>query len=271
MSSTSKIALTPLAAAVSAALAPTGSVQAQQEGSEPALEEIIVTATKREQNLQEIPASIQAIPQAALEKMGATGIADYSRFIPAVNVVSYDPGVQAGGTGGIAQSPSSMYIDEMPISSTGTQPEVRMYDIARIESLDGPQGTLYGGSAQSGTIRVITNQPDVSQFEAAVDVTLRQGGDSGLSHDVNAMVNLPFGEGKGAFRLAGFTATDAGFIDNVFGHTPDTHWGTPIPTWGVEDNAEVVKDDQLHVPGYGWRGWQPFRSIRGRSPGRQVQ
>lgn len=255
MSSTTKIALTPLAAAVSAALAPAGIAQAQDDESSVALDEIIVTATKREQNLQDIPASIQAIPQAVLERMGATGIADYSRFIPAVNVVSYDPGstdivfrgIQAGGTGGIAQSPSSMYIDEMPISSTGTQPEVRMYDISRIESLDGPQGTLYGGSAQSGTIRIITNQPDVSQFEAAVDVTLKQGSDSGLSNDVNAMVNLPFGEGKGAFRLAGFTATDAGFIDNVFGHTPDTHFGVPVPTWGVEDNAAVVEDEWNEV------------------------
>jgi outer membrane receptor protein involved in Fe transport len=258
MSSNTGIALTPLAAAVSAALAPGGAAKAQDDV---VLEEIIVTATKREENLQEIPASIQAIPQTVLEKMGATGIADYSRFIPAVNVVSYDPGstdivfrgVQAGGTGGIAQSPSSMYIDEMPISSTGTQPEVRMYDIARIESLDGPQGTLYGGSAQSGTIRVITNQPDVSQFEASVDVTLRQGSDTGLSNDINAMVNLPFGEGKGAFRLSGFTATDAGFIDNVFGHTPDTHWGEPIPTWGVEDNAAVVEDEWNEVDYAGTR------------------
>ncbi len=71
MSNRSKIALTPLAAAVSAALAPAGTAQAQDQGSAPVLEEIIVTATKREQNLQEIPASIQAIPQVVLERMGA--------------------------------------------------------------------------------------------------------------------------------------------------------------------------------------------------------
>ena len=113
MSSKSGIALTPLAAAVSAALAPAGTVQAQDDSL--ALEEIIVTATKREQNLQEIPASIQAIPQVVLEKMGAQGIADYSRFIPSVNVVSYNPGstdivfrgVQAGGIG-IGQAPASI-------------------------------------------------------------------------------------------------------------------------------------------------------------------
>ena len=104
MSTQENIALTPLAAAVSAALAP-GMAAHAQEGGGAALEEIIVTATKREENLQEIPASIQAIPQAVLEKMGALGIEDYSRFIPSVNVVSYSPGstdivfrgVQAGG------------------------------------------------------------------------------------------------------------------------------------------------------------------------------
>jgi len=251
MSSKSGIALTPLAAAVSAALSPIGTVQAQEDDSL-ALEEIIVTATKREQNLQEIPASIQAIPQVVLEKMGATGIADYSRFIPSVNVVSYNPGstdivfrgVQAGGVG-IGQSPASMYIDEMPITASGSQPEVRMYDINRIESLDGPQGTLFGGSAQSGTMRVITNQPDPSQFEGAVDVTFKQGPDTGLSHDVNAMINIPFADDRAAFRLAGFTATDSGFIDNVFGNTPDLLGGSPVssPEWGTVDNAAVVEDE----------------------------
>lgn len=250
MSSQQSIALTPLAAAVSAALAPAAAAQAQDTGG-PTLEEIVVTATKREENLQEIPASIQAIPQVVLEKMGATGIADYSRFIPAVNVVSYSPGstdivfrgVQAGGVG-IGQSPSSMYIDEMPITASGSQPEVRMYDISRVESLDGPQGTLFGGSAQSGTLRVITNQPDPSQFEAGIDLTLKQGPDTGLSNDVSAMVNLPFGDNRGALRLAGFTATDAGFIDNIFGHTPDSHQWYALPaTWGTEDNADVVEEE----------------------------
>ena len=235
MSRNSNIALTPLAAAVSAALAPAGVAQAQDQGSDVALEDIIVTATKREENLQDIPASIQAIPEIVLEKMGAQGIEDYSRFIPAVNVVSYNPGstdivfrgVHSGGVG-IGQSPSSMYIDEMPITASGSQPEVRMYDINRIESLDGPQGTLFGGSAQSGTLRVITNQPDVTQLEGSVDVSLRQGPDTGLSNDVSAMINLPFADNQAAFRLAGFTAKDAGFIDNVFGNTPDTLGGAPV-------------------------------------------
>jgi iron complex outermembrane receptor protein len=265
MSSQQTIALTPLAAAISAALAPATAVQAQQQGA--ALEEIVVTARKREETAQEIPASIQAIGQIQLEKMGAKGVEDYSRFIPALNAVSYRPGsydivirgVNAGGTGGVAQSPASMYLDEMPITTTGSQPEVRMYDINRVESLEGPQGTLFGGSAQSGTLRVITNQPDPTQFEAGAAVQLKQGPDTGFSHDVSGMLNLPFGDGKGALRLVGFTATEAGFIDNVFGHTPDTHeWYTLPATWGTEDNADVVEDDWNDVDFNGGRislGW----------------
>lgn len=260
MANNNGVVLTPLAAAVSAALAPGGAAQAQEQGS--ALEEIVVTARKREENLQDIPASIQAIGEVQLEKMGAKGIEDYSRFIPALNVVSYQPGsndivirgVNAGGTAGVAQSPASQYLDEMPITTTGSQPEVRMYDINRVESLEGPQGTLFGGSAQSGTLRVITNQPDPTQFEASAAVQLKSGDDAGFSHDVSGMVNLPFGEGRGALRLVGFTATEAGFIDNVYGHTPDTHqWYTLPDSWGVEDNADIVEDDWNEIDFYGGR------------------
>lgn len=243
--------LTPLAAAVSAALAPGGFVQAQEAGSSPGLEEIIVTARKREENLQTIPASIQAIGQETLEKMGANGIEDYTRFIPAVNVVNFEPGSSAivfrgvyTGGAGVGQSPASLYLDELPLTVTGDQPEVRMVDINRVEALSGPQGTLFGGSAQSGTLRVITNQPDPTQFEAIASTTLKQGADTAFSHDVSGVLNLPFGEGRGAVRLVGFTATDAGFIDNVFGHTPDTHFGAPLPAeFSTEDNANVVEDD----------------------------
>jgi len=268
--------LTPLAAAVSAALAPAGSAQAQDEGAL-MIEEIIVTATKREQNLQDIAGSVQAIPQSVLERMGAKALEDYTRFIPSVNVVNYSPGASnivfrgvttAGGdntgSNAIGQSPASLYLDEMSLTTTGTQPEVRMVDINRIEALAGPQGTLYGAAAQSGTLRIITNQPDPSGFEAVLDVTLKTGSDAAPSHDVSLVLNLPFADGKAALRLVGYTATDGGFIDNVFGHTPDTHdhhtannatgklWAMS-PEWGTADNAAVVEEDWNEVDYTGGR------------------
>ena len=120
MSANQGFALTPVAAAISAALAPAGSALAQDEGAV-AIEEIIVTSRKREENMQDIPASVQAIPQVMLEKMGAHSIEDYTRFIPATNVVSYSPGNVTiifrginSGSIGTGQSPASMYFDELP-------------------------------------------------------------------------------------------------------------------------------------------------------------
>jgi iron complex outermembrane receptor protein len=254
------IALTPIAAAVSAALAPGAVVHAQEKGSS-AIEEIVVTSRKREENLQDIPASIQAIPQETLEKMGVNGIEDYARFIPSVNVVSYQPGsseivfrgINSGGLD-TGQAPASLYFDELPLTTTGNQPEVRMIDINRVEALAGPQGSLFGGSAQAGTLRVITNQPDPDQFEVIGEVTVKQGENTSMSHEVSGVLNMPLAEGKAALRIVGFTATDAGFIDNVFGHTPDAHAWYDIPdTWGNLDNAAVVEDDYNGVDFVGGR------------------
>jgi outer membrane receptor protein involved in Fe transport len=102
-------------------------------------------------------------------------------------------------------------------------------DIARIEALPGPQGTLFGASAQSGTLRIITNQPDPSRFEASFDTTLRGGEMSDESYDVTGMLNIPIVEDVFAIRIAAKTAEDGGFIDNVFGHTPDTWKGITAP------------------------------------------
>ncbi|MCH7820769.1 MAG: TonB-dependent receptor [Proteobacteria bacterium] len=261
MSSKLGITITPLAAAVTAALAPVATVQAQDEGAM-VIDEIIVTSRKREENMQDIPASIQAIPQILLEKMGAHSIEDYTRFIPAVNAVTYSPGVSTivfrginSGSIGTGQSPASMYFDELPLTTTGEQPDVRMIDIARIEALAGPQGSLYGGSAQSGTLRVITNQPDPTQFESIGTLTLKQGSMSAVSHEVSGVLNLPMADGRAALRLVGYTATDGGYIDNVFGHTPDWHYGGWQDTGsGVALPAEFHTEDNSALLEKDWNG-----------------
>ena len=215
MVSKKSIALTPIAAAVSAALAPGVAVHAQEQGSS-AIDEIVVTSRKREENLQDIPASIQAIPQETLQKMGANGIDDYTRFIPSVNVVSYTPGASDiifrginSGSAGTGQAPASLYFDELPVTTTGDQPEVRMIDINRIEALAGPQGTLFGGSAQAGTLRVITNQPDPDQFEVIGEVIVKQGENTSLSHQVSGVLNMPF-RGQSGIKNCWFYRTRCG-------------------------------------------------------------
>ena len=121
---------------------------------------------------------------------------------------------------------------------------MRPVDVARVEALSGPQGTLYGGSAQSGTLRIVTNKPDPTKFEGIVDVGIATGSDVSGSHDVSAVLNIPLVEDKVAIRLVGYNATDGGFIANVFGHTPDTHpYGNLVADSGQLDNAAVAEDE----------------------------
>ena len=142
-------------------------------------------------------------------------------------------GVASSGLQFGAVSSSALYLDEQPITQGGRSPDPRLIDIERIEALRGPQGTLYGASSQSGTLRVITNKPDPSGFAAWTEgqVTSVDGG--GTGYDVSAMVNVPLVQDKLSLRLVGFAAEDAGFIDNVLA---DSQGGT-------FDNANVVDKD----------------------------
>jgi len=243
-----KFALTPVAGAIAAALAPSHQALAQENAS--ALDEIIVTATKRTLSVQDIPASIQAITQDSLASMGAKNMEDYSRFVPAVNVVSYGAGSSTivfrgaiTGNSYIAQSTSSVYLDEISLTTTGSQPSIRMVDIERVEALSGPQGTLYGSDAQAGTMRIITNKPKLNTFEAIIDAEVRAGDKSDESYRGSLVFNVPLIEDRMAMRIVGYSDHDGGFIDNVFGHTPDASAvGGSYPSgWGSLDNSASLE------------------------------
>ncbi|MGH8222928.1 MAG: TonB-dependent receptor, partial [Woeseiaceae bacterium] len=244
-----------MAAAVTAALYPGQALLAQETeaGSSRALEEIVVTARKRAESAQDIPIAIQALSQESLEAMGARSMEDYARFIPSINVVTYSNSSSTivfrgaiTGAGYIAQSTSSVYLDEMSITSTGSQPSIRAVDIQRVEALSGPQGTLYGSDAQAGTLRIVTNKPDPTRFEAIFDGELRGGEHSDPSYRGSLVFNVPLVEDQLALRVVGFSDRDGGFIDNVFGHTPDTAVlqgpGFYPPGFGTLDNSQVVED-----------------------------
>jgi iron complex outermembrane recepter protein len=254
MKESSGLTITPVAAAVAAAIVPGQFAGAQEEGAKRGtLEEIVVTARKRTESAQDIPIAIQALSQDALADMGAKAMEDYARFIPSVNVVTYSNSSSVivfrgaiTGAGYIAQSTSSVYLDEISITTTGAQPSVRMVDIERVEALSGPQGTLYGSDAQAGTMRIVTNKPDSTAFSAIFDGELRGGGDSDMSHRGSLVFNVPLVEDKLALRLVGYNDKDGGFIDNVFGHTPDESAiqgpGFYPAGFGTLDNSTVVKD-----------------------------
>ena len=212
--------ITTVAAAVTAALTGYSTAEAQ-------LEEIIVTAAKKSQNIQDIAGSVQAISESELKKNQVVTLEDYAKLIPSMSYVNYLPGTGKVYFRGIAddngtfisEESVAMYIDEQPVTQSGIMVDVRMVDINRLEALSGPQGSLYGSSAQSGTLRIITNKPDPSGFEANVDVTVRASAVNPRnedSHSVSAMVNVPVSDNF-AIRVVGFTAEDGGYVDNIAG------------------------------------------------------
>lgn len=220
------------------------------------VEEVIVTAQKRDENLQDVPISVQALPTERLEQLGVSNFDDYVKYLPSVSYQTVAPGfsgvymrgVASGGDGNHSGSSPSVgiYLDEQPITTIQGALDVNVYDMARVESLAGPQGTLYGASSQAGTIRLITNKADPSGFDAAIDAELNSIDNGGVGGKIEGYVNIPLME-NAAVRLVGWYRHDAGYIDNVFGTRT-------YPTSGATiDNANRVEDDYNDVDVYGGR------------------
>ncbi|MGH8129814.1 MAG: TonB-dependent receptor, partial [Steroidobacteraceae bacterium] len=235
-----KVPVNRVAYAVSLALAGSYAPSVVAQTQAVRLEEIRVTARKREESLIDIPQEIQAIGQRQIERANLNNLDDFARFVPSLSFNAVTPGrgaiyfrgIADDSSSFIADASSAIYLDEQPLTQSSLQPEVRLVDIERIEALPGPQGTLYGASSQSGTLRYITNKPDPDAFESNVSVEGSSVDDGDGGYDVSAVLNLPLTRDL-AIRLVGFTARDAGFIDNVLG----TSLG------GTFDNADAIKDD----------------------------
>jgi outer membrane receptor protein involved in Fe transport len=201
-------------------------VQVAQQGQVRDPNEIIVTATKREERLQNVPQSVIALGTRRLDQLNITNFEQYTKQLPSVSfntsqsggAVIYMRGVATGGDGNHSGSLPSVgvYLDEQPVTTIGGALDVHIYDIARIESLAGPQGTLYGASSEAGTIRIITNKPDLSRTYGRVDGELNSVDHGTMGGILQGMVNIPLTPWM-AFRGIAFYQRDAGFIDNVPG------------------------------------------------------
>jgi outer membrane receptor protein involved in Fe transport len=232
--------VTKVAYAVSIALAGSYAPGVLAQTQTVGLEQIVVTARKREETLIDVPQEIQAIGQQQLERANVSNLDDLTRFVPSLSFNAITPGRGAIYFRGVADDSSSfiadasaaIYLDEQPLTQSSLQPEIRLIDIERIEALPGPQGTLYGSSSQAGTLRYITNKPDPGGFESTFSADANSVDDGDYGYEVSAVLNLPVTDDM-AIRLVGFTARDAGFIDNVLG----TSLG------GTFTNADVVDDD----------------------------
>ena len=196
-----------------------GSAFAQAE-----IEEITVTATKRESTIQDVPFSINAQSAKDIQRSGATDLESLSRNVAGLTVQNLGPGQSQVAIRGVSagqvirdqpgvKEQVGIYMDESVISLSLFTPDFDLYDLNRVETLRGPQGTLFGSGSVGGTIRYITNQPDFDQFEGSIELDLNAINDGSGGGSVKAMVNTPLADGRAALRLVGYMTQYGGFID----------------------------------------------------------
>jgi outer membrane receptor protein involved in Fe transport len=235
------------------------------------LETVIVTAQKREENLQKVPMNVQVLSTQKLEELHLTDFTDFALYMPSVNYAVSGQGSN-GGPGfsnvtmrGIASDQNGnhsgplptvgVYFDEQPITTINGALDIPTYDIERVEALSGPQGTLYGASSEAGTIRIISNKPDPSEFSAAYSVEGNKVSNGGFGYILNGYINEPITDHM-AVRLVAWDEHDAGYIDNIHGtrtYTFDVDKGGNGAPPITIDNAGRAKNDYNTVDKFGAR------------------
>ncbi len=219
------------------------------------LSEITVTATKRgEQLTQDVPAAIQALSGDSLQKIGAVEFSDYAGKIPSLSFTDLGPGDKKYVIRGITSTGAAtvgVYYDETVITASnandggGRNADIRLFDLDRVEVLKGPQGTLYGASSMSGTIRYITKKPDLHAFGGYVNAEVSDTTKGGTNIGVNGALNLPIVDDKLAARFTGWDIHNSGFIDAV-----------RIPAGPIKDaNKERTRAARVHLR------WQPTDNL----------
>lgn len=233
MHGASRSARNKVGVAVAAALASAGvserpafadAAAATAAGAGGGLQEVVVTARKIQENLQDVPISISVLTSQDLQNLGIVRFDDFAYKVPSMTFNSIGPGTQVffcrgvsdGSNGNYANtSATAVLLDDSSLSWFGTVPDLHMYDMERIEVLDGPQGTTFGASAMACAIRYITAKPDPNAFSAGVDF---DGGKiKGGTHNdtLEGYANLPLIDGRLAVRFSGYSAYHGGFIDNL--------------------------------------------------------
>jgi len=197
----------------------------QSEQPAGALEEIIVTAQKRSANLQDVPFSVSATSEAQIRDSGSGNIVDLARNIAGFAVADLGPGQSQVAIRGISsgqvirdqpgvKEQVGVYLDESPISVALFTPDLELFDIDRFEVLRGPQGTLFGSGSEAGTVRYITRQPRIGQFEAMTDASFEQVAHGDQGGSVRGAVNIPITD-TAAARAAVYWHHLPGFIDAI--------------------------------------------------------
>jgi len=236
-------------AADSAQPAQPASVAAEEMG------EIVVTAQRREENIQRVPISIQALTPEVLSDKQIVALDDYVKLIPSVTITSLGPGRSSvyfrGIATGAGAATSGMYLDETPVAF-GRNLDPHLYDIARVEALSGPQGTLFGANSLSGALRIITNKPDPAKFSAGVDLQADAYGPGAAGGMFEGFVNIPIAS-NAAVRAVAFYEKEGGYVDNKLATLNYTLGDNDPKTNLTVNNAQYVKNNANPVVHWGGR------------------
>ncbi len=229
--------------------------QEAPRASDGAVETVIVTATKRAEDLQKVPISVTALSEDLIKKTDATRFEDVVRAIPGLSYNENSAGsatytirgVNTSSSVSNVQSPVAVYLDEVPVLDPfgpHNITDLRLFDVGQVEVLRGPQGTLFGSGALGGAIRLATNKPDASAYDAAAEATVESVENGGVGYRLNGMANIPLNDTL-ALRIVGYYDRDPGWIDNTTRHEADvnravTKGGRAMLRWTPTDDLTLT-------------------------------
>ncbi|GGZ74005.1 TonB-dependent receptor [Paraglaciecola chathamensis] len=205
-------------------------VQAQEHGPTATqdtaqYERVIVTSRKRSESMNDVPISINVVGEDLIENLGAVDFTDLLGVVPSLTAYENGPGrtrlsirgvANGGGNDNDTQNQETVgiYLDEIPISMGGMNPELALFDLKRVEVLRGPQGTLFGAGSMTGTVRLVSNDPDLSKFEGKYELSASKIEHGSNNKSVKALVNVPIIDNELAVRVSGYYLDNGGYIDN---------------------------------------------------------
>ena len=203
--------------------------------SDTALAEIIVTATRRSESIQNVAGQVTALTSGTLDQIGARDFNDFAGFVPGLSYAASGAStnlivIRGITTGSQLSSAIGLYLDDVPLGAStsfgvGYQSlNINAFDLSRVEVLNGPQGTLYGATSLGGTVKYVTAVPDLKAFSAQAGVGVSSTEHGGINHSYTGMVNLPFGNGIGAVRIDGYQEYDSGYAKDPIYHRDNQGW-----------------------------------------------
>jgi outer membrane receptor protein involved in Fe transport len=258
--------------AIAAILSGCGSTVAFAQTAAPAdtgIEQIVVSAERRDENVQSVPMTIQAFTGQNLTDLNVNTLDDLLKYTPNITYGNNGPGQgeifmrglsngfrgnQSTGTVGLYPN-VAIYLDEQSMQFPARNVDIYMVDMQRVEVLEGPQGTLFGGGAEAGALRYITNRPDVTQFTATGQAMYGGTSDGAPNSSANAVINIPLIQDKMALRVVAYTDREGGYIDNVYSEFTRSDADPGNVNLGIHPTAGVCPDGGTNPWQQGGQGW----------------